>query len=95
MSQQAPGASGAGSGLAAPCQLHTFAPVCNISTHPAKRSFLMVQGQEPGWRYVDMYGNIQGPFPASHMRGWYLHNRLTHNLPVCGTVRPLQHLPCA
>ena len=47
----------------------------------------LLQGQEPSWRYVDMHDSIQGPFPAANMRSWYSHNRLTHDLLVCATVR--------
>lgn len=39
------------------------------------------------WRYIDLEGNVQGPFPASQMLNWYEKGHLNMtNLLICGTV---------
>ena len=44
------------------------------------------------WRYIDLSGNVQGPFPANQMLGWYENFHLDKmDLLVCGTVsEPVQ-----
>lgn len=45
------------------------------------------------WRYIDLEGHIQGPFPASQMIDWYSNGHLDKlDLRMCGTV---SHFPSA
>lgn len=44
--------------------------------------------EQPMWRYIDVEGAMQGPFPASSMLEWYREGYLgDSNLRVCGTER--------
>eukprot|EP00929_Paragymnodinium_shiwhaense_P058034 TRINITY_DN29073_c0_g1_i1.p1 TRINITY_DN29073_c0_g1~~TRINITY_DN29073_c0_g1_i1.p1 ORF type:complete len:2453 (+),score=733.32 TRINITY_DN29073_c0_g1_i1:150-7508(+) len=49
-----------------------------------------------GWRYIDDNRNVQGPFRASQMRGWYQAGKLKPTLPVSGVgmgdYRPLKEV---
>lgn len=43
---------------------------------------------QPMWRYIDFKGNMQGPFPARSMEGWFAEGYLSDStIPVCGTER--------
>lgn len=43
---------------------------------------------QPMWRYIDFKGNMQGPFPAHSMEGWFAEGYLSDStIPVCGTER--------
>ena len=47
----------------------------------------MQGAEEPVWRYIDLKGEVQGPFPSSQMLGWFTRGYLdTLELPICGTV---------
>lgn len=40
------------------------------------------------WRYIDFKGNMQGPFPALSMEGWFAEGYLSDStIPICGTER--------
>ena len=42
--------------------------------------------EEPMWRYIDLNGSMQGPYPAQKMEEWWDLEYLNSNILICGTV---------
>eukprot|EP00873_Tetraselmis_striata_P003068 jgi/Tetstr1/423332/TSEL_014030.t1 len=74
------GGRGRGGGGGAPPQLQRI----SVSLF---ESGATLGSEAPMWRYIDLEGNIQGPFPAKDMQVWFAGGFLQPDLLVCGTGR--------
>lgn len=48
---------------------------------------------EPQWQYIDIQGTVQGPFPQSSMRAWYMNKQLPPDLKIRVYEQETEFLP--